>query len=164
MEGIMADRTRERPSVTVDIVVVAPAAARPQPEHGPAGGRLRVLLVQRKKPPFKGKWAIPGGFVEPDEALEHAARRELREETGLEPEHLEQLHTFGAPGRDPRGWTISVVHLAQLSPAQAASWQPRAGSDAGAVGWFDLEHLPDLAFDHAQILACAAGRLLGSAS
>jgi 8-oxo-dGTP diphosphatase len=154
-------KQRERPSVTVDIVVVAPAAARPEPAYGLLSGRLWVLLVQRKRAPFEGQWAIPGGFVEPDETLAQAARRELREETGLEPERLEQLHTFGAPGRDPRGWTISVAHLALLSAEQAAVWRPQAGSDAGAVGWFDLEHPPDLAFDHARILACAVGRLLG---
>jgi len=157
-------RYREHPSVTVDIVVVAPAAARPRPAHRPPAGRLWVLLVQRRKPPFEGQWAIPGGFVEPDEPLAQAARRELLEETGIEPEHLEQLHTFGTPGRDPRGWTISVAHVALLSEEQASDWRPRAGSDAGAVGWFDLENPPGLAFDHAQILACAAGRLLGPGS
>lgn len=157
----MVPKRRERPSVTVDIVVVAPAAARPEPAQGPAAGRLWVLLVQRRKAPFAGQWAIPGGFVEPNETLAQAARRELREETGIEPEHLEQLHTFGTPGRDPRGWTISVAHLALLREEQATAWQPQAGSDAAAVGWFDLEHPPDLAFDHAEILACAAGRLLG---
>lgn len=161
---MVAARRREHPSVTVDIVVLAPAAARPEPAHGPPAGRLWVLLVQRQKPPFEGQWAIPGGFVEPDETLAQAARRELREETGIEPGHLDQLHTFGTPGRDPRGWTISVAHLALLSADQASAWQPQAGSDARAVGWFDLENPPDLAFDHAQILACAASRLLGPGS
>jgi 8-oxo-dGTP diphosphatase len=137
-------KRRERPAVTVDVVVVAPLE-----------GRLRVLLVQRKKPPFAGSWAIPGGFVERDEPLEAAARRELREETGAELAHLEQLHAFGDPGRDPRGWTISVAYLARLGEEEARTWQPEAGSDAGAVGWFALEELPALAFDHADILACA---------
>lgn len=137
-------RERERPAVTVDVVVVAPL-----------DGRLKVLLVQRKRSPFEGCWAIPGGFVEPDEPLEAAARRELQEETGAEPARLEQLYTFGDPGRDPRGWTISVAYLAQLAVEEVQAWQPEAGSDAGAVGWFDLEELPALAFDHADILARA---------
>jgi 8-oxo-dGTP diphosphatase len=157
----VAAKRRERPSVTVDVVVVAPAAARPEPAHGPQPRRLWVLLVRRRKAPFESQWAIPGGFVEPGETLAQAARRELQEETGIEPERVAQLHAFGTPGRDPRGWTISVAHLALLSAEQATAWRPRAGSDAGAVAWFDLEHPPDLAFDHAEILACAAGRLLG---
>ncbi|HSJ55652.1 MAG TPA: NUDIX hydrolase, partial [Anaerolineae bacterium] len=81
--------------------------------------------------------------------------------TGLEPAHLEQVHTVGAPGRDPRGWTISVAHLARVSAKEAAAWQPRAGSDAASVGWFDLEALPPLAFDHAEILKHVRRRLDG---
>lgn len=147
----MADsKERARPSVTVDVVIVAPR-----------GGQLEVLLINRKKPPFEGCWAIPGGFVESDEPLESAARRELSEETGLESVRLEQLHTFGDPGRDPRGWTISVAHLALLDEQEAEAWRPRAGSDAGAVGWFGLDHLPALAFDHADILGYAR-MVLGS--
>jgi 8-oxo-dGTP diphosphatase len=119
-------------------------------------GQRKVLLVKRKKPPFRGQWAIPGGFAEPDEPLESAARRELREETATEPVHLEQLHTFGDPGRDPRGWTISVTYLARLSDTEERSLKPKAGSDATTVDWFDLENLPPLAFDHAEILAFAA--------
>jgi len=141
---------REAPRVTVDVVVV-----------DPSGGQPRVLLIRRANPPFQGQWAIPGGFVEPYEPLEAAARRELLEETGIEPLRLEQLHAFGDPGRDPRGWTITIAFLALLDGAQAHRWQPRAGSDAGEVGWFDLDNLPSLAFDHAEILACAAGRLSG---
>ena len=135
---------RERPSVTVDVVVVARIQ-----------GRLSVLLVKRKNPPFEGCWAIPGGFVEPDESLEAAARRELREETGATLVWVEQLHTFGDPGRDPRGWTISVAHLAVLSEDEVRAWRPQAGSDADEVGWFDLDGLPALAFDHGKILTHA---------
>jgi 8-oxo-dGTP diphosphatase len=161
---VVPTKQRQYPSVTVDIVVVAPAAARPRPQRGLAAGRLWVLLIQRQKPPFEGQWALPGGFVEPHEPLERAARRELSEETGIEVGHLEQLHTFGTPGRDPRGWTISVVYLALLSGEQPPIGQPRAGSDARAVGWFDLKHPPELAFDHAQILAFAARHLSGPAA
>jgi 8-oxo-dGTP diphosphatase len=137
-------KRREQPWVTVDVVVVARLAQRRQ-----------VLLVRRKRPPFEECWAIPGGFVEPNEPLEAAARRELWEETGAEPISLEQLHTFGHPGRDPRGWVISIAYLAVLDEAEAQGWNLAAGSDAGALGWFDLDDLPPLAFDHADILDCA---------
>jgi 8-oxo-dGTP diphosphatase len=143
-------RRRLRPAVTVDVVLVATI-----------GAKRQVLLVRRKKPPFAGAWALPGGFVEPDEPLEVAARRELWEETGLASTHLEQLHTFGDPGRDPRGWTVSVAYLARLEADSVRAGCPRAGSDAEAVAWFDLDDLPDLAFDHAEILDHAIGRLEG---
>jgi 8-oxo-dGTP diphosphatase len=140
----MENKEREGPSVTVDIVVIATRDGQPN-----------VLLVRRRNPPFEGRWAIPGGFVEPNEPLEQAARRELREETGVSPGHLDQLRAFGDPGRDPRGWTISIAFVAELDQREAQSLRPRAGSDAGEVGWFALEDLPPLAFDHAQILAHA---------
>jgi 8-oxo-dGTP diphosphatase len=130
--------------VTVDVVLIAPLEGRPH-----------VLLVKRKKTPFEGCWAIPGGFVEPNEPLEAAARRELWEETGAAPDHLEQLHTFGAPGRDPRGWTISVAYVALLSPEEVEGWPLQAGSDAEGLAWYDLDDLPPLAFDHADILTHA---------
>jgi 8-oxo-dGTP diphosphatase len=133
-----------RPAVTVDAVIVTR-------ERTP-----RVLLIRRKDDPFAGTWAIPGGFVDMDESLEQAARRELREETGLDVDHVEQLHTFGDPGRDPRGRTISVVYLARVD---AAKVKPRAADDAAEVGWHDLRRLPPLAFDHADILACVRRRL-----
>jgi 8-oxo-dGTP diphosphatase len=145
----MADsRRREQPWVTVDVVVVAQLE-----------GQLKVLLIKRNKPPFAGLWAIPGGFVEPDEPLRAAAGRELWEETGARPTHLEQLHTFGDPGRDPRGWNISVVYLARLGEDEAQANALRAGSDAREIGWFSLDGVPPLAFDHADILACALRRL-----
>lgn len=133
-----------RPSVTVDVVIVTR-------ERKP-----RVLLIQRKHDPFAGMWAIPGGFVDMDEALEAAAARELREETGVEAGVLEQLRAFGDPGRDPRGRTISVAYLARVDPD---SIQPRAADDAAEVGWHELANLPPLAFDHSQILECARQRL-----
>jgi len=139
---------QQQPWVTVDMAVVAPL-----------GGRHKVLLIKRKKPPFAGHWVIPGGFVEPDEPLEAAARRELWEETGAEPARLEQLHTFGDPGRDPRGWVISVVYLALLSEDQAQTLRLQARSDAADVGWFDLDELPPLAFDHEKIMDVAMRHL-----
>ena len=139
-----ASERYEKPSLTVDVVVVVPM-----------DGQHKILLVQRKHPPFEGCWAIPGGFVNPHEPLEDAARRELWEETGTQPARLEQLHTFGAPGRDPRGWTISVAYLAILEEQVAQAFQPRAGDDAAQVEWFDLLAPPPLAFDHADILAHA---------
>lgn len=126
-----------RPSLTVDIAVITLEA------------RPRVLLIQRKAEPFAGKWALPGGFVDENERPADAARRELKEETGLEPSELEQLHTFGDPGRDPRGWTVSVVYLTRVRPDELT---PVAGDDAAAVSWFPLDDLPSLAFDHAEIL------------
>jgi 8-oxo-dGTP diphosphatase len=141
-------KRRAYPAVTVDIVTVAWM-----------DGRWKVLLIRRGNPPFVGQWAIPGGFVEPNEPLEAAARRELWEETCVEPARLEQLRTFGDPGRDPRGWTISVAYLAVLGAEGAEVQHVRAGSDAGDAGWFPLDDLPPLAFDHADILAYAARRL-----
>jgi len=144
---------RERPMLTVDVVLAAPLG------DGGDKGHWRVLLIKRGGAPFRGAWALPGGFVEPHEPLEEAARRELQEETGLEPERLEQLRTFGDPGRDPRGWTVSVAHLAVAGEQEARRLQPRAASDAADVAWFDLDALPELAFDHAEILATARARL-----
>jgi len=132
------------PAVTVDIVVVT---------HDPTP---KALLIRRKNAPFEGCWAIPGGYVEIDEALEDAARRELREETGLKVDRLEQLHTFGDPKRDPRERTISVVYIARVTTTKVKT---QAGDDAVGVGWFSLRKPPELAFDHREILAHARRRL-----
>jgi 8-oxo-dGTP diphosphatase len=133
-----------RPALTVDIVI-ATREARP-----------RVLLIRRKNEPFAGSWAIPGGFVDENERLADAARRELVEETGVEGTDLEQLYTAGDPGRDPRGWTVSVAYLARVNPTELG---PVAADDASEVGWFPLDDLPALAFDHAMILSRARTRL-----
>ena len=134
-----------RPSVTADVIIFTLRQ-----------DDLQVLLVRRKLPPFQGMWAIPGGFVNIDEPLEEAALRELEEETGLRDVYLEQLYTFGDPGRDPRGRVITVAYL---SLVPAATVRPRAGDDAAEARWWSVTDLPPLAFDHAGNLAQALERL-----
>ncbi len=118
--------------------------------------RLLVLLIRRAQDPYRGYWALPGGFVDIDEDLEACARRELSEETGLTGMYLEQLCTVGTPGRDPRERVVSVVYFG-LVPYEAAV--PRAASDAEAVRWFPVQDPPALAFDHDAILRLAHTRL-----
>lgn len=136
-----------RPALTVDCVV-----------FGFDGEGLQVLLILRGIEPHRGAWALPGGFVRMDEDLEAAARRELREETGLEGVFLEQLYTFGEPGRDPRGRVVSVAWYALVRPDRHPA---RGDTDASDAGWFDAERVPDLAFDHAGMVAAARERLRG---
>src|ERR1700722_8649635 len=133
-----------RPAVAVDMVIVT------------QGPRPRVLLVRRKHDPFAGMWALSGGFVNENEALDAAARRELREETGVDADRLQQLYTFGDPGRAPRGHVISVVYLARVNATEV---RPVAADDAADVDWFPLRKLPPLAFDHDKVLALAKLRL-----
>jgi 8-oxo-dGTP diphosphatase len=133
-----------RPALTVDVALVTREV------------RPRVLLIRRKNDPFAGSWALPGGFVNEGERLVDAARRELVEETSLTVPDLEQLYTAGDPGRDPRGWTVSVAYLAQVDPAALT---PVAADDAGEVGWFALDAPPALAFDHAMLLGRVRARL-----
>lgn len=119
---------------------------------------LKVLLIERGLAPFKGKWALPGGFVRVDETLDEAARRELLEETGLKDVFLEQLYTFGAVQRDPRERVVSVAYYALVNLAE----HPATGaSDASDAAWFPVASPPALAFDHAEILATAVERLRG---
>ncbi|WP_154859202.1 NUDIX domain-containing protein [Cyclobacterium xiamenense] len=108
----------------------------------------RVLLIKRKNPPFQGKWALPGGFVEEYELPEQACRRELKEETDLDVSEGKMVGVFGEKGRDPRGWMVSVAFLFTLTQPATA----RAGSDSSEVAWFSLSDLPELAFDHQKML------------
>lgn len=117
---------------------------------------LKVLLIERSAAPFKHMWALPGGFVEMDETLDAAARRELVEETGLDNVFLEQLYTFGGVERDPRGRVVSVAYYA-LVPLAGHSL--RAATDARDAQWFPLRQIPSLAFDHAYVLGIAIERL-----
>lgn len=131
-----------RPWLTADIVVIRGA---------------EVLLIQRADEPHKGCWALPGGYVDKGEASRQAAARELEEETSIvaTPEELVQVGAYDAPDRDPRDRVVTVAYLLEVASFVAAV----AGDDAAAVGWFPLAALPDLAFDHAEILADAV-RLL----
>ncbi len=117
---------------------------------------LQALLVRRRSEPHKGEWALPGGFVEPLESLEEAARRELAEETGLTAVYLEQLYTFGGPRRDPRGRVITVAYFTCV-PGDLA--EVRAGGDAVDATFHDARHPPRLAFDHENIVRRAVERL-----
>ncbi len=126
-----------RPALTVDAIVLY------KKEH-----QWQLLLVERKGEPFKGNWALPGGFVNMDEQLEEACIRELDEETGVKVGGMEQFYTFGAIDRDPRGRTVSVVYYVFLEEQQ----NPKAGDDAAKAVWFALDDLPPLAFDHAKII------------
>lgn len=134
-----------RPALTVDAVV-----------FGVGDSDLEVLLVRRGEPPFRGMWALPGGFVHEQEPVETACRRELLEETGLDGLYLEQLRTFSSPGRDPRGWTVTVAHVALVRSREHAAV---AGTDAEAARWVPLGRARNLAFDHDEILAAARAHL-----
>jgi 8-oxo-dGTP diphosphatase len=133
-----------RPMLTVDVVALTGSEA-----------SRSVLLVQRRNPPFRGGWALPGGFVEQDEQVFQAAPRELAEETGLRVGELQLLGVYDTPGRDPRGWTVSVVYIAHV-PGEASV---TGADDAEDARWFAVNSLPELAFDHALIIgdALAAG-------
>lgn len=118
---------------------------------------VSVLLIQRKYDPFKTSWAIPGGFVLENESLEEAVRRELLEETGIGVNYLEQLYTFGDPGRDPRQRIISISYFGLVKTSQYQ--ELKASTDAENAKWFSIKKLPALAFDHKKILATAIERL-----
>lgn len=132
-----------RPMLTVDVVLLS---------EGDEG--RRVLLIQRGNDPFAGAWALPGGFVEESEQVAAAARRELMEETGAQAGEMSLLGVFDAPGRDPRGWTVSVVYVATVQGEPAVT----GADDASDARWFDVGALPELAFDHAEIVSAALAR------
>ena len=121
-------------------------------------GKISILLIQRKYDPFKGQWAIPGGFVLENESLEEAVARELKEETGISINYLEQLYTFGNVDRDPRGRVVSVAYFGLIHPEGHTL---EATTDAEKAQWFDMDILPELSFDHKQIIDVAIERLRG---
>jgi 8-oxo-dGTP diphosphatase len=135
----------ERPSVTVDVLMMSLRQR-----------DLQTLFIKRRAWPYEGMWAIPGGFIRMNESLESAAKRELQEETGVQDVYLEQLYTFGDPGRDPRTRVVTVVYFALLDSERLLV---RAASDATDVGWFSVYELPQLAFDHQEIVDYALNRL-----
>jgi 8-oxo-dGTP diphosphatase len=141
----MANEEYARPALTVDVVLLAGDAPR------------RILLVQRRNPPFAGGWALPGGFVDDRERVVVAAERELREETGVEVSGLRLLGVYDTPGRDPRGWTVSVVYVLSVEAELPAA----GGDDAGDARWFGSDELPELAFDHRLIVEDALRATVG---
>ncbi|WP_424493472.1 NUDIX domain-containing protein [Salinimicrobium sp. GXAS 041] len=108
------------------------------------GERTELLLVQRKYDPYKGLWALPGGFLKDDETLEDGAKRELEEETGLKVERLEQIRAYGIPDRNPRGRTVSIGFWGELKEKV----EVKGNDDAELADWHDVQKLPKLAFDH----------------
>ncbi len=128
-----------RPALTVDALVFA----------GSKKTIWSVLLIQRRNEPFKGRWALPGGFVDMDEDLETAAIRELEEETSLKMSEMQQFKAYGAVDRDPRHRTVSVVFSAFIEQEKDV----HGLDDAAKAAWFPLNNLPELAFDHAKILS-----------
>jgi 8-oxo-dGTP diphosphatase len=135
-----------RPALTTDVVLVAG----PQRAH-------EVLLIRRGREPHKGMWALPGGFVDEGERVKDAARREVAEETGIVWEGpLTQAGTFGDPGRDPRGWTVSVCWMGYVGEEPLAA---AGADDADEAAWFSVADLPELAFDHDDLVAAALDEL-----
>ena len=131
------------PAVTTDCAI-----------FGFDGERLQVLLIERGIEPYKGRWAFPGGFLKMDETAEEGARRELKEETGLDSAYMEQFHTFSTPERDPRERVITIAYYALVKIQEV-----KGGDDAASARWFPLDEIPSLAFDHDYILRMATQRL-----
>lgn len=125
------------PALTVDIILIVENLK-----------CIELLLIKRRDNPFKNQWALPGGFVDEQEPLKIAAKRELFEETSIKNVELEQFMTYGNSHRDPRGWTVSVVFWSKI----ATKINAKPSDDAIESEWFDIQHLPNLAFDHKQII------------
>src|SRR6266576_205475 len=128
-----------RPALAVDCVV-----------FGFNETDLKLLLIQRRAEPFRGRWALPGGFVRMAETLEEAARRDLVEEAGISRIYLEQLYTFGAVDRDPRERVVSMVYYALV---RLGDHRVKASTDAHQAAWFEVSDLPELAVDHEEIVS-----------
>jgi 8-oxo-dGTP diphosphatase len=143
MEGKMYSYKYPHPSVATDCVI-----------FGFDGIELQVLLIERGEEPFKGKWAFPGGFLREDETAEEGAKRELKEETNLTANYIEQFYTFSDPGRDPRERVISIAYYALVKIQDVVG-----GDDAAKAQWFSMDNIPQLAFDHDRILRKATERL-----
>ena len=131
------------PAVTTDCVI-----------FGFDGSELQVLLIERGIEPFKGKWSVPGGFLNMDETAVEGALRELKEETGLENAYIEQFNTYSDPGRDPRERVITIAHYALVRIQEV-----KGGDDAAKAQWFPIDEVPQLAFDHDKILRDAMRKL-----
>ena len=134
-----------QPSVTVDLVIFTIKE-----------NNLKVLLIKRNVEPFKGNWALPGGFIKMNESLQEAAKRELEEETGVKDVYLEQLYTFGDPKRDPRGRVITIAYIALVN---SENIKLKADTDVSDAQWFSLKKIPELSFDHRKILDYSLKRL-----
>ena len=138
-----------RPAVSADTAVL----------RGARGAR-ELLLIRRGKQPYQGMWALPGGFVEEGERLAEAAGRELAEETGLVPRGpLVQVGSYGDPGRDPRGWTVTVLFAVLLAADEPGAVS--GGDDAAEAAWHSIDALPDLAFDHSLLVRDAIALVTG---
>lgn len=162
-EGNSTKSEYPRPDLTADVIALGLGE----------GGKLSVLLIKRGRDPYKDHWAIPGGFCEPNESVEDAGARELKEETQLSGLELEQLGVYSAPGRDPRGWVVSVAFIG-LVPSHRFG-EARGSDDASDAKWWPIDHRPGqtppfalerggdktgpLAFDHDQMLAAALKRI-----
>jgi len=135
-----------RPAVTVDAIVFRPTSNQ----------SYEVLLIQRKNEPFKGLWAFPGGFVDENEDPDLSVHRELEEETKITGQEFQQLGFWGRPGRDPRGHTVSLVYW---GISEDPTLQATAADDAQKAEWFPIDELPELAFDHGEIMLYAMRKI-----
>ncbi len=145
MEELKYHYKYPHPAVTTDCVI-----------FGYDGERLKVLLIERSREPYKGKWAFPGGFLNIDESAEDGALRELQEETGLTHVKIRQFHAFSSPGRDPRERVISIAYFALVRLDEV---RVRGGDDAARADWFRVDDMPPLAFDHEEMFCLATESL-----